>query len=243
MMDHCGFAEESRGDVLIILDKFDKIGAEGVRKELAEAGFPADAVSRYAELFDKLEAASDKLGSCIEVLGTSLPPEVAENLRTVIDGVTAISGGAVHFAFDPTLVRGMGYYTGTIFEIRAESFKGISIAGGGRYDKMIGRFTGSDVCACGFSIGFERMIGALMELGFTIPGKAEKIAVLYRRSFTSADVVALQRSCQVRRDRGEQVLIQMMNKNLGFQKKQLGDQGWRIIEVGSAEDIAKLPEL
>ena len=83
--------------------------------------------------------------------------------------------------FDPTLVRGMGYYTGTIFEVSMEGFSG-SVAGGGRYDKMIGRFTGNDTPACGFSIGFERIITILLDAGFKTPDESRKIAFLYEKN-------------------------------------------------------------
>ena len=239
MMDHCGFPEESHGDVLIILDKFDKIGSEGVKNELLEAGYSSGSVDRYYEFFDKLQKAEDTLEFCAGTLSEVLPEGTADNLKAIIATVRELtSAGDTKFVFDPTLVRGMGYYTGTIFEIRAESFKGISIAGGGRYDKMIGKYIGSDVCACGFSIGFERMIGALIEGGFDIPGRAEKIAVLYRRSFTLQDVTALQKECNKFREQGKRILIQQMNKNLGFQKKQLAEQGYRIVEIAAPEEAA-----
>ena len=238
VMDFCGFPEESHGEVLIILDKFDKIGAAGVKKELTESGYAPEAIGRYEEFSRRLSESADPLSFCGKELAEFLPAGTAENLNTIISAVKELTEASdTKFVFDPTLVRGMGYYTGTIFEIRAESFKGISIAGGGRYDRMIGKYTGNDVCACGFSIGFERMIGALIEGGFKIPGLGRKVAVLYRRSFTVADVAALQKACAKYRAAGRNILIQQMNKNLGFQKKQLADQGWEVAEAGSAEDI------
>ena len=238
VMDFCGFPEESHGEVLIILDKFDKIGADGVKEELTESGYASQAIERYEEFSRRLSESADPLSFCGTELAEFLPAGTAENLNTIISAVKELTSAAdTKFVFDPTLVRGMGYYTGTIFEIRAESFKGISIAGGGRYDKMIGKYTGNDVCACGFSIGFERMIGALIEGGFKIPGLGKKIALLYRRSFSVADVATLQKACAKYRAEGRNILIQQMNKNLGFQKKQLTDQGWEVAEAGSPEDL------
>ena len=238
VMDFCGFPEEAHGEVLIILDKFDKIGAEGVKKELTESGYASQAIERYEAFSRRLGESADPLSFCGKELEEFLPAGTAENLNAIITAVKELTAAPdTKFVFDPTLVRGMGYYTGTIFEIRAESFKGISIAGGGRYDKMIGKYTGNDVCACGFSIGFERMIGALIEGGFKIPGLGRKTALLYRRSFTVADVAALQKACAKYRAEGRNILIQQMNKNLGFQKKQLADQGWDVAEAGSVEDL------
>ena len=241
LMDCCGFPEEAHGEVLIILDKFDKIGAEGVKSELLNAGYPPAAIERYEDFARRLAGSADPLDFCGEALKAFLPEGTVENLSTIIAAVRELTSAEdTKFVFDPTLVRGMGYYTGTIFEIRAESFKGISIAGGGRYDKMIGKYTGNDVCACGFSIGFERMIGALIEGGFSIPGMKKKLAILYRRSFTIADAAALLKACDKRRAAGDIILVQQMNKNLGFQKKQLADHGYDVAEVGSLEDIPKI---
>ena len=127
--------------------------------------------------------------------------------------------------FDPTLVRGMSYYTGTIFEIAIPEFGG-SCGGGGRYDKMVGNFTGKDVPACGFSIGFERIIMLLMESGFEIPEQPKKIAYLIEKGYPGeklADVIA---QAQEARKEGQQVLVVRMNKNKKFQKEQLKKEGY-----------------
>ena len=182
MMDYCKFPEESHGDVLIILDKFDKIGSEGVKQELLDAGYTQESVDCYYDFFDKLQKAQDTLSFCAETLKEVLPEGTCENLQAIISTVRELTAAEdTKFVFDPTLVRGMGYYTGTIFEIRAESFKGISIAGGGRYDRMIGKYIGSDVCACGFSIGFERIASILSNAGFTIPDSKKRLALIYNK--------------------------------------------------------------
>ena len=149
-----------------------------------------------------------------------------------------MSGGKFNLSFDPTLVRGMGYYTGTIFEIKSEDFKGSSIAGGGRYDNMIGNFTGTPTCACGFSIGFERIVGALLEKKFRAEGSREKVAVLYGKAFKSGDVAALQCKCNALREAGKIVLVQKMNKNVGFQKQKLEAEGYStFIDVRYPDEI------
>lgn len=127
--------------------------------------------------------------------------------------------------FDPTLVRGMSYYTGTIFEIAIPEFGG-SCGGGGRYDKMVGKFTGSDVPACGFSIGFERIILLMMENGFQIPGKPKKIAYLIEKGVAGEELCRVIAEAQSQRADGMQVLIARMNKNKKFQKEQLMKEGW-----------------
>ena len=127
--------------------------------------------------------------------------------------------------FDPTLVRGMSYYTGTIFEIAMPEFGG-SCGGGGRYDKMIGKFTGNDVPACGFSIGFERIILLLLENGFRVPGQSEKIAYLIEKNYPSEKLVKVIAQAQEERTRGKQILIASMNKNKKFQKEKLAEEGY-----------------
>lgn len=138
LMEGLGIAPADRGQALIIIDKLDKIFAEGVVAELGEK-FGAKVA----------EAAS---GWLISLTGTpAVPTELAELFAAVE------SRYAGRLRFDPTLVRGMGYYTGTIFEIEHPD-SGLSIGGGGRYDGMIGRWTGTDVPAVGISIGFERVV-------------------------------------------------------------------------------------
>ena len=158
----CGFPEERFGEVFIILDKMDKIGMDGAAKELVESGFSQESTDAYIGLFRGLEEAEDQLRFLEEKLQGVISPEVIPDLRTVIDSVSAVRAADFRMVFDPTIVRGMGYYTGTIFEIAMPEL-GISCGGGGRYDKMVGKFTGRDVPACGFSIGFERIILILME--------------------------------------------------------------------------------
>ena len=155
-----------------------------------------------------------------------------------------ISDGRFDLDFDVTLVRGMGYYTGTIFEIKSTDFKGSSIAGGGRYDNMIGNFTGQKTPACGFSIGFERMVGALMEKNFRPEGAAEKVAVLYDKRMGAADVAQMQKKAMEIRKSGKVVLVQKMNKNVGFQKQKLEAEGYsKFVDIRFADEMGKLEEI
>ena len=132
--------------------------------------------------------------------------------------------------FDPTLVRGMGYYTGTIFEIAIPEFGG-SCGGGGRYDKMIGNFTGNNVPACGFSIGFERIILLLMEQGFQIPEQPKKIAYLIEKNYPADKLCEVIGKAQDARKNGQHVLVVRMNKNKKFQKEKLTAEGYEEFVV------------
>ena len=241
MARKAGFAEEDYSKVFIILDKYDKIGEEGVRKELLESGCEADAVEAYMDIFHGFLAAEDRFAYAETAFGDAMEPGVADNIRQIFDNVALMSGGNFHLSFDPTLVRGMGYYTGTIFEIKSEDFKGSSIAGGGRYDNMIGSFTGTPTCACGFSIGFERLVGALLDKKYKVAGSREKVAVLYGKAFASGDVARLQQKCNAIRESGKVVLCQRMNKNVGFQKQKLEAEGYTVfVDVRNPEEIDKV---
>ncbi len=225
-----GFTEEDYDNVFITLDKMDKIGMDGVKAELLENGFAADTVDKYLELYSGLEQAEDGLryveeklagGQAQEALGAA----AVDGLREIIGSVEAAKTADFRMVFDPTLVRGMSYYTGPIFEIAIPGF-GASCGGGGRYDKMVGKFTGKDVPACGFSIGFERIVLLLTESGFRVPDAPKKTAYLVEKGVEGqamADVIA---KAQAAREAGEQVLVVRMNKNKKFQKEQLTAEGY-----------------
>ena len=225
MAAYSGFAEEDYDTVFIILDKMDKIGADGVKAELVESGFAAEAADKYMSLFDELTANGNSVAWLAEKLGDFLDPEVSQNLSEIIDSVRATKASEFEITFDPTLVRGMSYYTGTIFEIAIPQFGG-SCGGGGRYDKMVGKFTGKDVPACGFSIGFERIILLMMENGFQIPGQPKKIAYLIEKGVSGDRLCEVIAQAQEARKNGDQILVARMNKNKKFQKEQLTKEGY-----------------
>ena len=225
MASHCGFPEDSYDQVFIILDKMDKIGCEGVEKELIEAGYPEENVKKYLGLFGAVEDNASGVRKLGEMLKDSMPAEVAEGLAHIMDTVTDVAVADFKIAFDPTLVRGMSYYTGTIFEVQMEGFGG-SVAGGGRYDKMIGKFTGVETPACGFSIGFERIVTILMDQNFQVPSAAEKKAYLFEKGLDSGRLSEVIIEAMKERAGGMQVLVAQMNKNKKFQKEQLMKEGY-----------------
>ncbi len=225
-----GFTERDFDSVFITLDKMDKIGMDGVKAELLENGFAVGTVDKYLELYSGLEQAEDGLQYVAERLAEVQAQEdqgaaAVEGLREIIGSVEAAKTADFRMVFDPTLVRGMSYYTGPIFEIAIPGFGG-SCGGGGRYDKMVGKFTGKDVPACGFSIGFERIVLLLTESGFRVPDAPKRTAYLVEKGVEGqamADVIA---KAQAAREAGEQVLVVRMNKNKKFQKEQLTAEGY-----------------
>ena len=164
-----------------------------------------------------------------EKLADVLAPETADDLISIIDTVEAVKSADFRMKFDPTLVRGMSYYTGPIFEIAMDEFGG-SVGGGGRYDEMIGRFTGTDTCACGFSIGFERIVMLLLERGYTIPGQNSRKAYLIEKNMPADKLTKIfQKAAEERKD-GRQIYVAVMKKNKKFQKEQLEAEGYHEFE-------------
>ncbi len=222
---YSGFPEEGLDQVFITLDKMDKIGLDGVKAELLELGYEAESVETYTALLDSLGDDASAVRSLGKTLEGVLPSEVSENLAVIMDTVTNVAETEFKLAFDPTLVRGMSYYTGTIFEVSMEGFGG-SVAGGGRYDKMIGKFTGQDTPACGFSIGFERIVTILMEQGGKLENTTVRKAYLIEKGMDPARLSQIMKQAMEERKAGVQVLVSMMNKNKKFQKEQLNKEGY-----------------
>lgn len=225
MAAYSGFSEESYDTVFIILDKMDKIGLDGVKAELLESGFSQESVDKYLDLFVGVSEADNGVDYLADTLGDYLEADVKDSLNEIISSVEETKQAQFDMEFDPTLVRGMSYYTGTIFEIAMPEFGG-SCGGGGRYDKMVGKFTGNDVPACGFSIGFERIVLLLMERGFTVPAKGSKVAYLIEKGIGGDKLVEIISKAQKTREEGHKVLVVRMNKNKKFQKEQLMAQGY-----------------
>ena len=213
-----GFPADSYDRVFIILDKMDKIGMEGVAKELSESGFDQAAIDKYLAMFEALSKEEDGISYLGKVLGGHLEEGAAEGLKEIVDSVEATASADFKLAFDPTLVRGMSYYTGTIFEIEIAGL-GCSAGGGGRYDEMVGKFTNLQVPACGFSIG-------LMDQNFQVPGAAGKKAYLIEKNMPKDRLCEILKEAQAEREQGEQVLTAVMIKNKKFQKEQLAAEGY-----------------
>lgn len=220
---HCGVDADRHGEFFVRLDKLDKIGREGVERELREAGHGASAISRLFALI--LPATSASPGAAtFERLSTILPQAgpFVEGLRTIVRTVEREAGDRYAVAFDPTLVRGMGYYTGPIFEA-AHGGSSSSIAGGGRYDRMIGRLLGHDVPACGFSIGFERVVSILEDKHGLAGGECDRIALLFDTGDPLTEVVA---AAGRLRSRERVVSLTLKRKNLARQLDDLAREGF-----------------
>lgn len=229
MAAYSGFSKEDYDNVFIILDKMDKIGLDGVKGELLENGYDGASVEKYLELFAKVTNDISGIRFLKETLGDFLESEIADNLETIITSVDSTRSAEFKLSFDPTLVRGMSYYTGPIFEISMDEFGG-SVGGGGRYDEMIGRFTGNNTPACGFSIGFERIVMLLLEKNFEIPGTGERKAYLIEKNMPAERMSKILEKAKNERGQGKIINIAIMKKNKKFQKEQLQAEGYTEFE-------------
>ena len=225
MAQYSGFPAESFDTVFIILDKMDKIGIEGVAEELEKEGFAKESIDTYLGLFREITNDVEGVRYIKEKLSDVLEAGIAEDLETIINTVESVKTADFKMSFDPTLVRGMSYYTGPIFEISMDEFGG-SVGGGGRYDEMIGKFTGNNICACGFSIGFERIVMLLLERGYEIPTKNGKKAYLIEKNMPADKLLNILKQATEERSAGTQINISIMKKNKKFQKDQLAADGY-----------------
>lgn len=232
MAKYASFPEELYDDIFITLDKMDKIGLIGVKDLLIGLGIDEEKVSLYLDLFDKIDGKD--FNSAIEMLENTIKDYIEDtvisSLKEIYQSVNNLKQADFDLVFDATLVRGMGYYTGTIFEIQMKDYSG-SCGGGGRYDEMIGKFLGKKVPACGFSIGFERIIMLLLENDYKIPSNRNKIAILLEKNMPiDKKISALNEAMKLRKE-GNSVLVENMNKNKKFQKERLNQKGYqKIIE-------------
>ena len=220
MAQYSGFPAESFDTVFIILDKMDKIGIERVAEELEK-----ESIDTYLGLFREITNDVEGVRYIKEKLSDVLEAGIAEDLETIINTVESVKTADFKMSFDPTLVRGMSYYTGPIFEISMDEFGG-SVGGGGRYDEMIGKFTGNNTCACGFSIGFERIVMLLLERGYEIPTKNGKKAYLIEKNMPADKLLNILKQATEERSAGTQINISIMKKNKKFQKDQLAADGY-----------------
>ena len=239
MAAYSGFKEEDYDEVFIILDKMDKIGAEGVAAELQEMGYTKENVETYLQLFDEVAPNVEGIRYLKEKLGDDLSDQTADGMEMIISSVEAAKECEFNIKFDPTLVRGQSYYTGTIFEVTMDDFGG-SVAGGGRYDKMIGKFTGQDTPDCGFSIGFERIVMLLLENGYEVPKKGSKKAYLLEKNMPKEGLLKVLSLAKADREAGRQVLIVNMKKNKKFQKEQLTADGYEEIIDCYADSVENI---
>ena len=271
MVIYAGFPDEDFESVCITLDKLDKVGFDGVKKELLEKGYDETKIDKFNSLFESVGASNTVVGASDTVVGASSasPVDAIRNLQNKIVGASNTTVGAnntavgakqcepaslmdeeltnicnnlieiietitknvdVKINFNPSLVRGMGYYTGPIFEIKSEKFSG-SVGGGGRYDKMVGKFMGADTPALGISIGFERIIGIYLDDDFKIPSGIKKIAYLIEKGMEIGKKSDIIKQALEERKKGNIVYVAELAKNKKFQCEKLEAIGYTEFKI------------
>jgi histidyl-tRNA synthetase len=216
LAESAGITEEAQGGFFITLDKLDKVGWDGVGKELVSRGTSTGQVDTVRQAITALQGLDPaKLADQLSDAVPALPENVAADLAATTRSLAAMKD--LSWEFDPTLVRGMGYYTGQIFEL-SHPGSSSSVAGGGRYDRLIGRSLGKDVPACGFSIGFERIVD-LMDTTL----RTDAVAVLHEADVPAAEVMAVARQL---RAEGRQVTTIKRRGKFGAQLGRLEEWGY-----------------
>lgn len=225
VLNHVGIPDEQMDSVCITLDKWDKIGTEGVLEELEGKGLDAEVCGRIRELLDggcTLEQAEQMCGQ----------EQIAAQLRKIIEDANTLAQGRYDVVFDMLLIRGQGYYTGTVFEIQSNKFRG-AVGGGGRYDGLVGKFTGEDIPAVGFSIGFERIFQIMEEQGFAIPNRRRRVAVLCDEEQGAQAV----RKTDELREQGLDASVFGRPKKMGKFLNRLQEQGYDgFLVLGESEE-------
>lgn len=228
VLESFGFGKDDLDSVCITFDKMDKIGLDGVVAELTDKGFDTQAVDSFRSFLEKQDFTLDSVAAMLE------DKTPAESLKHIIDTVNELTGGAYDIVFDLSLVRGQGYYTGTVFEVESIDFKG-AIAGGGRYDNLIGKFLNENVPAVGFSIGFERIFSILMEHGIEVPGRAKKIAVMYDAN----DFINAAKIANTLRDAGNIASLYVKPKKMGKFLSKLEERTYDgFVNVENGDEIS-----
>lgn len=227
--NYCGYSETQVDKVFIILDKLDKIGIDGVKTELLTVG-SQDCCDKLINFVEQVNNSSDKLSAVKQILADNIDDEILNWLNTIYTICSQTSDSKVEI--DITLVRGMNYYTGTIFEISSPLSSG-SIAGGGRYDEMLGKLLNRKVCACGFSIGFERIISLLDFSRFS--SDCEKVAYILDKGLNIKELTQLLiKTNEIRQTKICDILYRI--NNFSYQVQQLKEQGYTIYLVDSNQE-------
>ncbi len=221
-----GFEEEQVDSVCITIDKLDKIGVDGIQGELKDKEFNGASIEKLSDVLSNMPVKLEDLKEICQ------DQEIITSLETIINTTSAEANENYTVVFDLSLVRGQGYYTGTVFEIESNEFRG-SIAGGGRYDNLIGKFLKEKVPAVGFSIGFERIFSILLDRGFEIPSSRKKIALFY----DGVDYIeASKKSSELQKE--YDVVLYLKPKKLGKfidRLKEFGYDGFYVL--GQSEEI------
>jgi histidyl-tRNA synthetase len=241
VLDAAGVSADRAGEALVALDKLDKIGRAGVDAELQQRGISGESAAKLLGLFEQVAGAEKANDDILQQLGAFIGDHAAgqrgiAELREVLD-FAASTPAAGRIAIDPSLARGLSYYTGAIMEINVPDLAG-SLGGGGRYDNLVGMFLGQDVPACGFSLGLERMIVVMTERGMFpagLDGAPADVMVTLWKAERIGPALALAHEL---RSAGLRVDVYPEPDKIGKQFKYASSRGIRMVAVLGDDEIA-----
>jgi histidyl-tRNA synthetase len=233
LLNHVEIPEPLHGTALVAVDKLDKIGPDGVKAEMTSRGIAADSASRFLDTFVLVR--NENLGSQ-RVLADKAGIDAFENVAAIFD--LALSTSAeTRLQFDPSLARGLSYYTGAIMEINVPDLAG-SLGGGGRYDNLVGMFLGQEVPACGFSLGLERMLVVMGERGMFPESLATTPADVMVAVFDAKDAPHALRLAALLRTAGLRVLVYPDADKIGKQIKYADSRSIPFVALLGSDEIA-----
>jgi histidyl-tRNA synthetase len=231
ILNLCEIPEALHGTALVAVDKLDKIGADGVKAEMESRGIGGDSAARLLSTFDVLRDGQGSRSVLVDEAGQAAFANLAE-----IVALTEGTGAAPHMRFDPSLARGLSYYTGAIMEIAVPDLAG-SLGGGGRYDNLVGMFLGQDVPACGFSLGLERILVVMSERNMFPPALTRSVADVMVAVFDPADMAAAIGLAGRLRSAGLRVLLYPDADKIGKQIKYADSRGVPFVALLGANEI------
>lgn len=225
----CGFKDEDIMTVCVSLDKLDKIGTEGVEKELVEKGFNNEIISNLINAINTI-----KKDGISTLTNFGVDENVASDIESIVSTINEICSDDIEALFEISIIRGQGYYTGTVYEVYTEGMRG-AIAAGGRYDEMVGRWTGCPVPAVGFSIGFEPITILMQERGLTL-GENKKLVLFYDKNEKYTNV--LKKKAVLQKD--YEVSTFKIPKNTRAQLEKLKACGFKYYNYFNEEEIKEI---
>ena len=240
LLDTAGVGVELHDAALVAIDKLDKVGADGVKAELVRRGVGEDAAAAALAAFAfDASAGNGAVDARLATLLAGHGSGVAglQNLRQILSHSTVTSAGR-HVRLDPSLARGLSYYTGAIFEVAVPDLAG-SLGGGGRYDNLVGMFSAQSVPACGFSLGLERILVVMGERAMFPPEVAASgpdVLVTLWNDQTAGESLALARDL---RSAGLRVEVYPEADKIGKQLKYASARGARFVTIMGDDERAK----
>jgi histidyl-tRNA synthetase len=235
LLTAAGIPAEKHGEALVAVDKLDKIGAEGVTQEFAQRGIDADAGRMLLTMFQGGDPAGEFARLASFVADDPAGLAALDNLRAIV-ALAGQTGAASKLRLDPTLARGLSYYTGAIMEIAVADLAG-SLGGGGRYDNLVGMFLGQDIPACGFSLGLERILVVMTERGMFPPALQLAPADVMTAVFSADDLPHALRAAAALRAAGLRVLVYPDADKMGKQLKYADTRGIPFVAILGGDEI------